>query len=69
MQAQRPTVVAKFEHDCDKCQFVGHFKAHDIYWCTSCEEWVCRYSSDGPDYVSMTGRTLDQLLRIKHPLS
>jgi hypothetical protein len=70
----KPTVSARFEHDCEACEFVGHFRDHDIYWCPERMwdgqgrprggQWVVRSSSDGPDYISCSGFTLDKLLRI-----
>lgn len=46
----------KFKHDCDKCEFVGHFFNHDVYFCgnsmVKSNTIVARASDEGPDYAS-----------------
>lgn len=48
------------EHDCDRCRLVGHHtddtgRAWDVY--ESCNgsihEYIMRWSSDGPDYMTV----------------
>jgi hypothetical protein len=43
-----------FNHDCERCKFLGTFKGTDLYFCN--KSWritlISRYSSDGPDYTS-----------------
>ena len=44
-----------YQHDCDMCQFLGHYKGADLYYCRMDvleETVVARRSSDGPDYIS-----------------
>ena len=44
-----------FDHDCDKCNFLGSFKSHDLYHCkqgNSRDTIIARYGSNGPDYKS-----------------
>ena len=41
-----------FTHDCDKCQFLGTFKKHDLYFCAAGPTVVARYGNDGPEYKS-----------------
>lgn len=46
---------ARWKHDCDKCEFLGHFEEHDLYWCPGSAlgpTVVARWSSAGPDYTS-----------------
>ena len=45
----------EFEHDCDKCTFLGHWDGHDLYHCTAQitgPTVIARFSSFGPDYKS-----------------
>lgn len=44
----------RFEHDCDKCIFLGHYNEHDLYFCPQggSPTVIARWSSDGPDYIS-----------------
>jgi len=42
-----------FEHDCDKCVFLGHYEKHDLYYCgENIGTVIARWSSNGPDYAS-----------------
>jgi len=45
----------KFEHDCDRCQWIGHRNEQDWWFCPSCDggTMLKRYGDDGPDYGSM----------------
>lgn len=48
---QRP----KFEHDCERCVFLGHFDENDLYFCGQDgvgPTVLARYDSDGPAYTS-----------------
>ena len=45
----------RFQHDCDVCQFLGHYRDHDLYFCdaTPAVPTVrARYGSDGMQYTS-----------------
>jgi len=44
----------RFQHDCDKCIFLGHFNEHDVYFCPKSNggSLLARYGDDGPDYAS-----------------
>lgn len=44
--------VAKYQHDCDDCVFLGHFQGSDLYFHPSVPTLVARRSSEEPDYVS-----------------
>lgn len=43
-----------FEHDCESCKFLGHYKNQDLYFCENefDSTVIARRSSDGPDYSS-----------------
>jgi hypothetical protein len=50
-----------FQHDCDKCEFLGHFFDHDVYICSpqgfeTCvgktASVIARYGDNGPEYTS-----------------
>lgn len=52
----------RFDHDCDRCRYLGEFRADsaeglwDLYYCPHGllgGSIIARYSSSGPDYVSM----------------
>jgi len=56
MSARRPTMglEPRYQHDCDACVFVAHYKGYDV-WDPVHEEsgsLVARTSSEGPDYQS-----------------
>jgi len=40
---------AHFEHDCDRCLFLGHYDGYDLYACS--DTLIARYGLDG-DYIS-----------------
>lgn len=42
----------KFEHDCDRCVFLGHALDADLYFCLSAPTVIARYSSWESDYIS-----------------
>jgi hypothetical protein len=45
----------KYTHDCEACKFLGHYDAHDMYYCEQAgliPTVVCRYGDDGHDYTS-----------------
>lgn len=46
--------MKKFEHDCDKCNFIGHFEGHDVYECPQggMPTIVARYGDEGSHYSS-----------------
>jgi hypothetical protein len=42
-----------FKHDCDDCEYLGHFDEHDLYYCKNGGPTViARWGGDGPDYAS-----------------
>jgi len=44
-----------WEHDCEKCVFLGHTHSggdRDVWYCESSDTLIVRNSSDGPDYAS-----------------
>lgn len=43
----------EFTHDCDRCEFYGHFLGMDIYVCPGGGSIIARYGNDGPEYNSM----------------
>lgn len=50
-----PMVDPVFEHDCDQCLFIGHYRGHDLYRCPqggTVVTIVARYGNEGPDYTS-----------------
>lgn len=62
--------MPQFEHDCDECTFVGHYKGIDIYTCpqNTMPTVVARYGSDGPEYTSGQTIKIDDLtLTIDRP--
>ena len=49
----------RYKHDCDKCVFLGRYRAHnekhnDLYFCGSgiLATVIARYGDDGPDCMS-----------------
>ena len=40
----------KFDHDCTKCVFLGHWEDADLYACPSQNTVIARFSSDAADY-------------------
>jgi hypothetical protein len=44
--------IPKFKHDCNVCNFLGHFENHDLYYCKNEPTVIARFSSKGPDYSS-----------------
>lgn len=60
----------RFTHDCDLCDFLGHFWRHDVYFCARRPgtmnrhgSWIARFGNDGPDYSSMPSDVLLTHLR------
>lgn len=53
---------ARYVHDCDDCRFLEVNQYGDWYICPqvglSMPTLLCRYSSDGPDYWSMSPDTI-----------
>ena len=42
-----------YQHDCERCRFLGSYRAHDLYFCKKERpEVLARYGNDGPDYIS-----------------
>jgi len=46
-------------HDCDGCQFLGIFHGADLYVCS--DTYLARYSSEGPDYMSIRREVVERL--------
>jgi hypothetical protein len=42
----------KFEHDCTRCQFLGHYDGADLYFCDGEPTIIARFSSEGHNYRS-----------------
>jgi hypothetical protein len=40
-----------FEHDCEKCIFLGHYEGYDLYFCKNEPTVIARYGENG-DYMS-----------------
>jgi len=48
-------LTPRFEHDCDRCVFLGIEGEHDLYFCVQGDgrpTVVARYGDNGPDYTS-----------------
>lgn len=46
-----------YDHDCEKCVFLGHHTrhreaVHDLYFCEKGPTVVARYGDEGPSYIS-----------------
>lgn len=56
-------VVPRYQHDCDKCQFIGIDVEYDIYFCKNCDggTWIARYGDDGYEYASYPMFVLDTI--------
>ena len=43
----------KFKHDCEECQFLGHFRGHDLYYCNQGDpSLIARYGNSPKFYIS-----------------
>jgi hypothetical protein len=43
----------QYDHDCDRCKFLGHVLGNDLYWCEGSDETIIqRHSSKDSDYSS-----------------
>jgi hypothetical protein len=60
MTGEKSIQPPKFEHDCEKCYFMGHWRAspegviYDAYVCSS-THWdsvILRFGSEGGEYLS-----------------
>lgn len=50
-------MTPKYQHDCQQCEFLGHFFDHDVYVCSNLSRSViARYGDDGPEYTSGPAR-------------
>lgn len=50
-----PVSTPRYEHDCDRCVYLGQHQEHDLYYCeqdAAGRTLVARYGSDGSDYYS-----------------
>lgn len=52
--AASPPDAPAFDHDCDRCLFLGTYEGRDLYYCEegSFETVIARHSSDPGDYTS-----------------
>lgn len=48
------TVGPVFKHDCDCCEYLGHYEEHDLYYCKDnmIPTVSARWSGTGQDYAS-----------------
>ncbi len=44
----------QFQHDCEKCIYLGEWQGHDLYWCAQGGRptVIARWGDDGPNYQS-----------------
>lgn len=54
-----PEAVAekpRYTHDCPACQFLGHYKEYDLYFCDNeiavFKTVIARFGNEGPEYAS-----------------
>lgn len=60
----------RFQHDCDRCVFLGSDEVYDFYFCRGNEKKpvehtatvIARFGSDGPEY----GSGLEIALALEH---
>lgn len=59
MSIEHETEKPQFEHDCERCIFLGNYSGDwyekaDLYWCnpTTGPTVIVRYGDDGPEYSS-----------------
>jgi hypothetical protein len=49
-------VMPRYNHDCDKCVFLGEYEEYDLYFCGQgtllTSTVIARYSNNGEDYTS-----------------
>jgi|GEM_PF-2231443 len=49
-------MTPKYEHDCEKCEYLGTFFDYDVYLCREDRHRggtiIARYDDEGPDYYS-----------------
>lgn len=59
-------MCAKFEHDCNRCDFIAHMQGMDIHICPGGAlgpTLIARHSSDGSDYSSIELAIFQRLIR------
>lgn len=46
--------MKKFKHDCDICEFLGHYEGYDLYFCAKRPgaTVIARFDHGGGDYLS-----------------
>jgi hypothetical protein len=43
----------RYNHDCDKCTYLGQYEEYDLYFCSKfLPTVIARYGNDGPLYTS-----------------
>lgn len=53
----------RFVHDCESCDFVGHFAGHDLYLCPlQGGTRVARYGNEGSEYTSVSAQMVGELV-------
>lgn len=54
----------RYQHDCNKCVFIGHRDTADVYLCVHQDRHtiIFRFSSEGSDYASQTLRHRENLV-------
>ena len=59
----------RYQHDCDKCVFLGEFNQYDLYCCPERESSACgptmlaRYGNEGFEYTSCDVTVHEQMLK------
>lgn len=60
----------KFQHDCDKCEFKGHFFGYDVYICNKIfskdAEIIARDGNEGHEYASSRISIFNRSLKSNH---
>ena len=65
------TDAPRYAHVCDKCRFLGSFRAHDLYFCKTPEglpHVIARYGDAVHEYISSHGPPNDPILAHAHYL-
>lgn len=68
-----PHKWARFQHDCPRCTFLGHYAGHDVYSCPSIApgrlSLLARYGNEGREYYSTDAASMktsiEQNLRVR----
>lgn len=64
-QHSQSTSTPVYTHDCDRCQFLGHFDGADLYFCEQNPSIgptvLARYGNAGHQYTSGIGQSRHNL--------